>query len=88
MTKADLIEAVAKTTETKAAAERAVNAVLDAITEGLKKDKVVVLVGFGSFRVKMRKARMGINPRTKEAIEIPKSKTVGFKAGAALKAVV
>jgi len=72
--------------ETKASAERAVNAVIDAIEDGLKKDGLVQLIGFGTFQVKERSARTGRNPKTGEAIKIKATKTVGFKAGAALKA--
>ncbi len=72
--------------ETKAAAERAVNAVIDAIEAGLKKDGVVQLIGFGTFQVKERSARKGRNPKTGEEIKIKATKTVSFKVGAALKA--
>jgi len=72
--------------DTKAAAERAVNAVIDAIEEGLKKDGLVQLIGFGTFQVKERSARKGRNPKTGEEIKIKATKTVSFKAGAALKA--
>jgi len=86
MNKGDLIEAVAKELkESKAAAERAVNSVLKNMTKGLKKDKKVQLVGFGTFDVRKRKARKGRNPQTGETINIKASKTVGFKAGQALK---
>ncbi len=86
MNKADLIEVVAKDMKSsKAGAERAVNAVLNGIGKGLKKDKKVQLVGFGTFDVRMRKARMGRNPRTGAAIRIPPKKSVGFKAGKGLK---
>ena len=82
MNKADLIEAVAKDLKTsKAGAEKAVNAVLSGIQKGLKKDKKVQLVGFGTFDVRKRKARTGINPQTREKIRIAASRTVGFKAG-------
>ena len=88
MNKADLIEAVQ--TElgadcSKAHAERAVNSVLVSIGAGLEKDSTVQLVGFGSFIVRERKARTGLNPQTKEPIQIPASKTVGFRPGAKLK---
>ena len=86
MNKGQLVEGVAKDLKaSKAAAERAVNAVLDNINKGLKKDKRVQLVGFGTFDVRKRKARKGRNPRTGEAIKIKASKSVGFKAGQALK---
>lgn len=86
MNRAALNEAVAKELgESKAAADRAVGAVLDSITKGLKKQKEVSLVGFGTFRVKQRSARMGRNPKTGEQIKIKASKSVGFKAGRPLK---
>lgn len=72
--------------ETKASAERAINAVIDAIEDGLKKDGLVQLIGFGTFQVKERSARKGRNPKTGEEIKIKATKTVSFKAGAALKA--
>lgn len=74
--------------ETKAAAERALHVVLNGIEHGLKHDKSVTLVGFGSFSVRQRKARMGRNPKTGEPLKIKASKTVGFKAGKALKDLV
>ena len=86
MTKADLINAVAqKTNLSKKDSDKAVAAVLEAITETLKSGEKVSLVGFGTFEVKERAAREGINPRTKEKIEIPASKLPSFKAGKALK---
>lgn len=87
MNKTDLVAKVQELAqlESKAAAERAVSAVLDALVEGLKKDKSVALVGFGTFEVKERKARTGVNPSNGEKIKIAASKTVGFKAGKALK---
>lgn len=91
MNKAELIDWVHQSGdvgETKAAAERAVNAVLKGITTGLKKNTSVSLVGFGSFTVKARKARMGRNPQTGESIKIKASKTVTFRAGKALKDAV
>ncbi len=90
MNKQDLIQAILEDKdagiETKAAAERAVNAVIDAIETGLKKDGVVQLIGFGTFQVKERSARKGRNPKTGEEIKIKATKTVSFKVGAALKA--
>ena len=89
MTKAELINAVAQKTElSKKDSEKAVVAVLDAISETLAAGEKVALVGFGTFEVKERAAREGINPRTKEKIEIPASKLPVFKAGKALKEVV
>ena len=89
MNKAELINAVAeKTNLTKKDAESAVSAVFEVITESLAKDEKVQLVGFGSFEVKSRAARIGRNPRTKEQIKIPASKLPVFKAGKALKDAV
>jgi DNA-binding protein HU-beta len=86
MNKAELIERVAKEMDsTKAECERYLTAYLGGITAGLKKDKTVQLVGFGTFTVKKRKARKGRNPQTKEEIRIPASKTVSFKVGKTLK---
>lgn len=89
MNKQDLIEAILANKEagieSKAAAGRAVDAVLDGITAGIKKDGLVQLIGFGTFQVKERAARTGRNPQTGATIKIKASKTVGFKAGAALK---
>ena len=86
MTKADLITVVAqKTNLSKKDSDKAVAAVLDAITETLAAGQKVSLVGFGTFEVKERAAREGINPRTKEKIIIPASKLPSFKAGKALK---
>lgn len=91
MNKAQLIEAMlgAKGSEfeSKAQAERSLNAVVDGIKEGIKKDGAVQLIGFGTFTVKKRAARKGRNPQTGEQIKIKASKVVGFKAGADLKEV-
>ena len=78
MNKAELIDTVQKAMgkdATKRSAEDAVNNVLDAIASGIKKTKKVQLIGFGTFSVKKRAARMGRNPMTGEAISIP-AKTV------------
>ena len=89
MTKAELINAVAQKTElSKKDSEKAVVAVLDAISETLAAGEKVALVGFGTFEVKERAAREGINPRTKEKIEIAATKVPAFKAGRALKDAV
>ena len=86
MNKAELVGAVQKSLdESKAGAERAVNAVVDAIKKGVKKDKAVQVVGFGTFSVKNRAARQGRNPQTGAAIQIAASKNVGFKAAPNLK---
>ncbi|OWV01894.1 HU family DNA-binding protein [Fibrobacter sp. UWR2] len=90
MNKQELIDAILANKEagieSKAAAARAVDAVLDGIAAGIKKDGNVQLIGFGTFTVKTRAARTGRNPQTGATIKIKASKTVGFKAGAALKA--
>lgn len=89
MNKAELINAAAeKAGLSKKDTEAAVTAAIDVITEALSKDEKVQLVGFGSFEVKSRAARIGRNPRTKEQIEIPASKIPVFKAGKALKDTV
>lgn len=89
MNRQDLIDNVAKELGTSAKqAEKAVNAVISSIQKGLKKDKRVQLIGFGSFEVRTRKARKGRNPRTGEAIKIKASKTVAFKAGRKIKDMV
>lgn len=91
MNKAELIEAVQKALgadASKRQAEEAVNTVLDAIAAGVKKHKKVQIIGFGTFDVKKRAARMGRNPKTGEAMKIAASKTVGFKASSALKEMV
>lgn len=89
MNKAELINAVAeKAALSKKDSEAAVNAALEAITGALSDGEKVQLVGFGSFEVKSRAARIGRNPKTKEEITIPASKVPVFKAGKALKDAV
>ena len=86
MSKTELVEYVAESANvSKAEASRVVDAVLAGITEGLKKDGKVALVGFGTFSSKKRAAREGINPLTKEPMIIPAKNVVSFKAGAKLK---
>ena len=89
MTKSDLISVVAEKSElSKKDSEKAVNAVLEGITDALAAGEKVFLVGFGSFEVKTRAERKGVNPRTKEEITIAASKLPAFKAGKALKEAV
>ena len=91
MNKADLITEVQKQLGlecSKAHAERAVNAVLAAVERGLQVDGEVQIVGFGTFQVKQRAARMGRNPQTKEPMEIAASRTVGFRVGTGLRSAV
>ena len=86
MNKVELIIAVQKNLESsKADADRAVNAVIDGIKSGVKKTKIVQLIGFGTFKVATRKARIGVNPKTGERIKIKASKTVKFGAGKSFK---
>ncbi len=89
MNKSELINAVAeKTALSKKDSEAAVTAALDAITASLAQGEEVRLVGFGTFEVKKREARIGRNPTTKEEIQIPATKVPAFKPGKALKEVV
>ena len=86
MNKAELIAAAAEQAGlSKKDTEAVINAALDSIVKALKDGDKVQLVGFGAFEVKARAARIGRNPRTKEQIEIPASKTPVFKPGKALK---
>ena len=89
MKKTELVAAVAAKAEiSKKDAEAAVTATFDAITAALAEGDKVALVGFGTFAVKERAARTGLNPQTKEKIEIAASKAPAFKAGKALKDAV
>lgn len=89
MNKGELIEAVAAAAGlSRADATKAVDGVLDSVTRTLAGGGSVSLVGFGTFSVKARAARMGRNPRTGEAIQIKASNVPGFKAGKALKDAV
>ena len=86
MNKTELIAAVAeKASISKKESEVVINAALDTIIDSLKNDEKVQLVGFGGFETKKREARMGRNPKTKEAIEIPATTIPVFKAGKAFK---
>ncbi|MFG0292129.1 MAG: HU family DNA-binding protein [Phycisphaerales bacterium JB065] len=79
MNKGDLIEAVASQLgESKATATKVVDIVLETIADGVQKDDKVAITGFGTFKKKHRKARKGINPATREPIDIPASTSVGF----------
>ena len=89
MNKAGLIDKVHDVLDgTKADAERAVEAFLDALVDALKAGEQVSIAGLGIFEVKMRKARSGRNPRTGEAIEIPAMRVPKFRAAKALKDAV
>jgi DNA-binding protein HU-beta len=87
--KSDLIDAIASAADiNKSDAGRALDAVVDSITDTLKRGDQVSLVGFGTFSVKHRAARDGRNPQTGETIKIKASNVPGFKAGKALKEAV
>lgn len=89
LNKTELIEAIVKETElTKAAATRALNAVLDTIVKTVAKKQDVQLIGFGSFKAAKRAARTGQNPRTGEPVKIAAAMVPRFSAGAAFKAAV
>ncbi|MBU2887067.1 DNA-binding protein HU-beta [Gilvimarinus agarilyticus] len=89
MNKTELIEAIAASADiSKAAAGRALDAVVDGVTDSLKKGDQVVLVGFGTFSVKERAARTGRNPQTGAEIQIAAANVPSFKAGKALKDAV
>jgi DNA-binding protein HU-beta len=88
MNKSDLIEAVAKVTSSKKAAAEAVDTTLATIQKALKKGDAVTLVGFGTFDVRKRKARIGRNPQTGKALKIAAKKVPVFKAGKGLKDAV
>ncbi|MEE9549947.1 MAG: HU family DNA-binding protein [Candidatus Binatia bacterium] len=86
MTKADLINSVAKAAKvSKRAAGDAVNASFEGLARAIKREKRFQVPGFGTFTVRSRKARMGRNPQTGAAINIKASRTVGFKPAPALK---
>ncbi len=83
MTKAELINHVAETKgleATKKAVETILDLAFEEVRKSVKKDRRFSYPGFGTFTVRTRKARMGVNPQTKKPIKIPASKTVGFKA--------
>ena len=89
MNKTELIAAVSESAGlTKKDTERVINAAIDAITASLVRGEKVQISGFGTFEIKDREARVGRNPRTKEAIEIPATRTPVFKPSKALKDMV
>ena len=88
MNKAELVSSVQKNLGrdvSKASAEKAVNAVVESIAGSLRRGKNVQLIGFGTFKVVNRKARLGVNPKTGEKIKIKASKAVKFAVGKELK---
>lgn len=88
MNKGDLINEVSEVMSSKKDAQKAVDAVLAAITGALEKGEAVTLVGFGTFKVTERKARMGRNPQTGEEMKIEAKSVPKFVAGKALKEAV
>lgn len=86
MTKAELVDFIAEKADlTKADAARALEAVMEGVTAGLKESGKVTLVGFGTFTAKEREARTGRNPQTGETVKIAARVVPGFKAGSKLK---
>ena len=86
MNKAELVSMIAaKSNLTKKDSEMALNAFVETVQGALKKGEKIQLVGFGTFEVRQRSARNGVNPRTKQSNKIPASKAPVFKAGKALK---
>ena len=89
MNKTELVEAVAQNAQlTKADTKKVVDCVFEEITKALTKGDAVQLIGFGTFKVSDRKARVGRNPSTGEEIQIPASKVPTFTAGQSLKDAV
>ncbi len=89
MTKAELVATMAaKSGLSKKDTEKALTGFIDTVTEALSKGESIQLVGFGTFEVRDRAARTGINPRTKEKMQIDATKVPAFKAGRALKDAV
>ena len=89
MNKSELVAAIAEKAElSKKDAEKAVKAFTDTVAEQLKAGEKIQLVGFGTFEVRERAAREGVNPRTGDKIKIAASKVPAFKAGSALKDAV
>ena len=89
MNKTELIASVAQSAGlTKKDTDRVISAAIDAITAALVNGEKVQISGFGTFETKEREARVGRNPHTKEAIEIPATRIPGFKASKALKDII
>lgn len=89
MTKAGLVDEVARTVQlTKKQAEAIVNVVLDSIVESLREGEKIELRGFGSFRIRSRKSRMGRNPKTGAKVEVPSKRIPYFKPGKELKELI
>ncbi|MDR2385048.1 MAG: HU family DNA-binding protein [Tannerella sp.] len=89
MNKTDFINAIAENAKiTKVDAKKLVNAFIETVEEAIRKGEKVAILGFGSFFVVKKTARKGVNPKTKEPIDIPARRVVKFKPGAGLAKVV
>jgi integration host factor subunit beta len=89
MTKAGLVEEVARTVQvTKKQAELIVNIVLDSIVDSLRQGEKIELRGFGSFRIRNRRSRLGRNPKTGDKVEVPPKRIPYFKPGKELKELI
>jgi integration host factor subunit beta len=89
MTKADLVEAVARATDlSKKQSETIVDTMLSKLTESLQKSQGVELRGFGSFRIRKRGSRQGRNPKTGKSVQVPAKRVVYFKMGKELKDLI
>ena len=88
MNKAELVAKIAQQTSTKKQAADIVDTVLNSIRDSLKRKEDVAISGFGTFRVKQTKARMGRNPKTGEAIQIPAKQKIAFRASKDLKSIL
>lgn len=89
MTKAELVDEVARAVQlTKKQAEVIVNVVFDSIVESLRSGEKIELRGFGSFRLRSRKSRLGRNPKTGERVEVPSKRIPYFKPGKELKELI
>jgi len=89
MNKSELVNSVAEGADiSKAAAARAVDAMMAGVQDALSKGEQVTIIGFGTFSIRERAARQGRNPQTGKAMKIAASKSVGFKAGKQLKDAV
>jgi integration host factor subunit beta len=89
MTKADLVEEVARVSEvTKKHSEAIVNTVFDSIVQALQRDDKIELRGFGSFRIRQRRSRQGRNPKTGDKVDVPAKRIPYFKPGKELKELI
>ncbi|MFH1519761.1 MAG: HU family DNA-binding protein [Candidatus Omnitrophota bacterium] len=88
MNKAQLVEAIVAKTATKKEAQEIVDTIWCTIKASLKKQEDVAISGFGTFKVKQTKARMGRNPKTGETIQIPAKKKIAFRVSKELKSLL